>query len=70
MIDLMIKSIFENSNKINSVVKHINKTNAKFSIQILLLSTSIYILAKSVKKNEIEISKIKMELEEMKSKGE
>ena len=70
MINLMIKSIFENSNKIDSIVKHVNKTNRKHCLEFALVAIAIYTMTKTIKNHEEKISNLEIELEEMKSKGE
>lgn len=66
MINLMIKSIFENSNKIDAVIKYINKTEIKRYLGTVFVTLSICSLTKKVKEQEAKINS----LEEMMLKGE
>ena len=70
MINLMIKYIFENSNKIDSIAKHISKTNKKHCLELALIAIAFYTMTKAIKNNEEKICNLEIELEEMKSKGE
>ena len=70
MINLMVKNIFENSNKIDSVIKYVNKANKKYCLNFLLIGISLYAMTKTIKNHEEKISNLEFELEEMKSKGE
>lgn len=67
MIDLIFKKIIENSNRIDSIAKNINKTNKKTCFQILLIATTIYTISRTVKKHENKINELEMELEMIKS---
>ena len=66
MINLMIKTIFDNSNKIEAIVKYINKTEVKRCIETILIGASITAMAKRIKEQGTRITN----LEEMMSKGE
>ena len=70
MIDLMVKNIFENTKKIDSVIKHINKTDNKYCLLFLLVTVNCYIGTKIINKQGQRISALENELKEMKSKGE
>lgn len=69
MINLMIKNIFENSNKIDIIVKHINKTNKINCFKFLVVSASICAVMNKIEKQDKEINNLKTEIEELKSKG-
>ena len=70
MINLMIKNIFENSNKIDAVVKYVDSVNKRNCLKFLLISLSMTAVLITVDKQEKEIEDLKKEIEEMKSKGE
>lgn len=70
MIDLMVKNIFQNSNKIDTIIKHINKTDKRYCLMFLLVTANIYVGTKIMNKQEQRISDLENELKEMKSKGE
>ena len=63
MIQLMIKNICENTNKIDSLSKQIKKTNTKIGLQLLLMGVGIYVIAKFVKDHETEIKELRAELD-------
>lgn len=68
MINLMVKAIFDNSNKIDSIAKYINKSNKRTCLQVLLLTTTICIITSAVKSQEERINNLETELEVIKSK--
>lgn len=70
MINLMVKNIVNNSNRIDAIVKYINKSNKKHCFEFLLVTATIVTITKVVGKHEQEINDLKNEIEEMKSKGE
>ena len=70
MLNLMVKNIVNNSNRIDAIVKHINKSNKKHCFEFLLVAATIYTITKVVGKHEQEICDLKNEIKEMKSKGE
>ena len=67
MIDLVIKSVFQNSTRIDNVVKTINRTNKRNFVGVLMLSATIWSIATVVKQHEEKISELEAELEEIKS---
>ena len=67
MISLMIKNIFENSNKIDSVIKHINKTDKRNCLDFLMIGAALYSVTKIVKKHEEKINDLETKLEGIKS---
>ena len=69
MINLMVKNIFDNSKKIDAIVKHINKVNKKNCFEFIMIAFAIHLISKTVEKHEEEIDNLKKEIEEMKSKG-
>lgn len=68
MIDLVVKSVFQNSTRIDNIVKVINKTNKRNLAGVLMLSVSIWSIAKMVDRHERKINELETELEEIKSK--
>lgn len=76
MIDLMLKGIIVNSNRIDSITKHINKTNIKNAFIAGLFLIDIYVITKTVQKHEERIKNIEEQLKlesrikDVKSKGE
>lgn len=70
MIQLMLKNIFENSNKIDTLVKRVSKLDKYNMFMFAILLSDIYLLAKLSKKHDKEIKELKSEFEELKSKGE
>lgn len=70
MINLMIKNIFENTNRIDNIVRHINKNNTKQCLYTIIITTSLYAVVKLVANQEERIKDLEIQLEEMKSKGE
>ena len=68
MIDLIVKNVFQNSTRIDNVVKVINKTNKRNLAGVLMLSISIWSIAKMVEKHDKKINELEAELEVMKSK--
>lgn len=69
MITLLVKDIFENSNKIDVIVKHINKTNKINCLKFFVVSAAVCAVIKKVEKQDKEIDNLKTEIEELKSKG-
>lgn len=66
MINLMIKSIFENSKKIDAVIKHINRSEVKRCLETVIVVATVSALNKKIKEQDAKITS----LEEMMSKGE
>ena len=56
MIELIIKNLVENSNKIDSIVKYINTTNKRNSLIILLSTATICTVVGAIKIQEEKIS--------------
>lgn len=67
MLDLIFKSIINNSNKIDVVVKHINKTDTRNCLILFLLTTNVYLVSKKLKKQDEKITELEIELEGIKS---
>ena len=67
MINLMVKSIAENSNKIDSIAKYVSKMNKCDCVIFLLLTADIYFVSKVVKSNKERIEALEAELEGIKS---
>ena len=70
MINLMIKNIIDNGNKIDSVIKYVNKMNYKNYFNLLLMTISLYTVTKTVSKHEKEIKELKSTIDGMKSREE
>lgn len=70
MIDLVIKNVFQNSNKIDTIINHINKTNKRYCAMFLLIAANFYITTKIIKNHDNKIKEFESKLEEIKSKGE
>lgn len=68
MINLIVKNIFENSTKIESIIKHVRKADKQNFFGVLMLSTSIWAIASLVKQHEEKINALEAELEGIKSK--
>ena len=67
MLEVIIEGILTNHNDITSLTKIVNATAR--SLCIGYLATNIYIY-KKIKKQNTQISELKKELEEIKTKGE
>ena len=67
MIDLIFKGIVDNSNKIDVIVKHINKIDKRNALLLFLLTTNVYLVSKKLKKQEERITELEIELEGIKS---
>lgn len=67
MLEVIIEGILTNHNDINSLTKNVNTTASLLCIGYL--ATNIYIY-KKIKKQNTQISELKKELEEIKTKGE
>ena len=63
MLDIIIKNICENSNKIDTVAKYAKKSNNRIGLQIILLCVGLYTVTKTVKNHEKEIRELKTKLE-------
>lgn len=70
MIDLIFQGIMINSEKIDSVMKRMNKNNTKNAIMIGLIAIDIYLITKAVKEHDKRINNIETKLKEIESKGE
>ena len=70
MIDLIFQSIMINSEKIDSVMKRMNKNNTKNAIMMGLLAIDIYLITKAIKEHDKRINNIETKLKEIESKGE
>lgn len=70
MIDLIFQGIMINSEKIDSVMKRMNKNNTKNAIMIGLMAIDIYLITKAVKEHDKRINNIETKLKEIESKGE
>lgn len=70
MIDLIFQSIMINSEKIDSVMKRMNKNNTKNAIMMGLLAIDIYLITKAIKEYDKRINNIETKLKEIESKGE
>ena len=70
MIDLVVKSVFQNSTRIDAIARTINKVNKQHMIGGLMLAVTIWSISKVVQKHEEQLNSIEATLKEMKSKGE
>ena len=70
MIEMLLKTVFENKCKINDVIDYINKLNAKHRLEAIAVVLGMCAVAKVVKNNRERIMFLELELEQMKSKGE
>lgn len=70
MIDLIFQGIMINSEKIDSVMKRMNKNNTKNAIIMGLLAIDIYLITKTIKEHDKRINNIETKLKEIESKGE
>lgn len=70
MIDLIFQGIMINSEKIDSVMKRMNKNNTKNAIMMGLLAIDIYLITKAIKEHDKRINNIETKLKEIESKGE
>lgn len=70
MIDLIFQGIMINSEKIDSVMKRMNKNNTKNAIMMGLLAIDIYLITKAIKEHDRRINNIETKLKEIESKGE
>lgn len=69
MIDIILRGIVSNTEKIESVVKKVNNIDKKRTTQIILLGIGLYIITKAVSKQDQRIDLIERKLE-IQSKGE
>lgn len=67
MLEVIIEGILTNHNDIKSLTKNINTTTSLLCIGYIV--TNIYIY-KKIKKQNTQISELKKELEDIKTKGE
>lgn len=70
MIELLTKSIVENSNRIDSIIKHIKKTDRKYCFMFVLIAANMVITTKIIKSQEEKIDNLIMKVNEIESKGE
>lgn len=70
MIDVLFQGILANGEKINSIVKHINKIDTRNAIIAGLVIIDIYFMTKAIKGHEKRITDIETKLKEIESKGE
>lgn len=70
MIDLAIRSIFENTKKIENVATYATKINKRTFTGIAILAGCCYALVEVVKNQEERIQRLETIIKEMKSKGE
>lgn len=70
MEKIITKTVFENSIKIDVLLKHVNKINKKHGIAFILIAVYMHLTNKQIKDQQKEINNLKEEIEEMKSKGE
>lgn len=70
MIEMLLKTLFENRCKINDVIDYINKMNKKHRLEAIAIILGLYAMTKSIKNNKERIKLLELELEDMKSKGE
>lgn len=70
MIDLIFQGIMINSEKIDSIMKRMNKNNTKNAIMMGLLAIDIYLITKAIKEYDKRINNIETKLKEIESKGE
>lgn len=70
MINLMLKNIFENGIKIDTITKHINRLDRYNTTMFFILLADIYLLVKLSKKHDDKINELEDEIKELKSKGE
>lgn len=70
MIDLIFQGIMINSEKIDSIMKRMNKNNTKNAIMMGLLAIDIYLITKAIKEHDRRINNIETKLKEIESKGE
>lgn len=69
MINLIVKNISDNSNKIDAIVNYINKTNKGNCFKFITIAAIFYTVAKRIEKQDEEINDLKIKIEELKSKG-
>ena len=70
MLEVIIEGILTNHNEIKSLSKYINKTYSLVCIGLMTGGVILYKNNKKMKKQDIQISELKKELEEIKTKGE
>lgn len=70
MINIILRGIVSNTNKIESIVDHITKTDKKNALSFILLTTGIWCVTKVVIKQDQRLNILEEKLEEIKSKGE
>lgn len=67
MIELMIRKVFQNSNRIDTIVKHVNKIDNRNCLILLLLSTNLYLASRVIKNHDEKINELETEIEGIKS---
>lgn len=70
MLEVIIEGILINHNDIKTLSKYINKTTSIFYIGLITGGYLLYKFNKNLKKQDAQISELKKELEEIKTKGE
>lgn len=62
MLNMLVKNICENSNKIDSLTTKVKKSSTRVTFQILLLSIGMYAIAKTIKDQQSEINTLKEQM--------
>lgn len=70
MINLLCQGVLANSDRINSIVRHVNKIDTRNTIIAGLVIIDIYFMTKAIKGHEKRITDIETKLKEIESKGE
>lgn len=70
MLEAVIEGILTNHNEIKHLTKYLNKLSSIVYISTIANTYIIYKTIKTINKQDIQISELKKELEEIKTKGE
>lgn len=68
MIELMIKNVFDNGNRIDAIAKYINKMDKRYCWIFLLMSTNIFVASQLIRKNKEKIEELEARLNGIESK--
>lgn len=70
MLEIVIEGILTNHNDIKSLSKSVNTATYMFYVGLITGGYLLYKSNKKIKKQDTQISELKKELEEIKTKGE
>ena len=68
MIELMIKNVFDNGNRIDAIAKYINKMDKRYCWIFFLMSTNMFVASQLIRKNKEKIEELETRLNGIESK--